>query len=186
MGREHDLYLPSGSVSLLSCPRGIHGGGPGTVNRIYVRVIEGTGFIGKAISFSTRSWGTHAEFIYVSSKSGLWVTYGAREDGVHLRPADYCKPKRQEWFEFPGADKALLHAATQENSRYDFSAIFGLGIDRDWREVGRWFCSELIAWAFEECGQPIFDPEVKVWRVTPRDLLLARNKRKVEPYALAA
>jgi len=73
----------------------------------------------------------------------------------------------------PGADAALAWALTQQGKKYDYSAIFGIALDRNWREEDSWYCSELVAASFEKIGQPLFNPAFQLWRVVPRDLLLA-------------
>jgi len=41
---------------------------------------------------------------------------------------------------------------------YDWGALFGILLDRDWTEEGRWFCAEHLAMAFEEAGAPQVEP----------------------------
>lgn len=71
------------------------------------------------------------------------------------------------------ADAAALEAAArgQLGKGYDWLACLGVGLHRDWRSPNRWFCSELIAWAFERAGQPLVNPLVYINRVTPETLL---------------
>jgi uncharacterized protein YycO len=73
----------------------------------------------------------------------------------------------------PKIDQAYEWAQTQVGKKYDHTAIFGLAFDRDWRAKDSWFCSELVAEAFEQVGAPLLNPDVDVWRVTPRDILLS-------------
>ena len=78
-------------------------------------------------------------------------------------------------FSAPAIDQAFKWALTQAGKSYDFSAIGGIVLDRNWRDSRRWFCSELIAAAFEAVGSPLLNPSANVWRITPRDLLLSMN-----------
>jgi uncharacterized protein YycO len=72
---------------------------------------------------------------------------------------------------------ACAWASSQIGKPYDFSAVSGIAFDRDWHDENRWFCSELIAVAFEKVGHPLLStrPSAVSWRVTPRDLLLSRS-----------
>lgn len=67
-------------------------------------------------------------------------------------------------------DVAVLDAArSQIGKPYDATALIGLLFRRDWQESDRWFCSELVAWAFDKAGFPLFRPET-LHRVTPQHL----------------
>lgn len=58
---------------------------------------------------------------------------------------------------------------SQVGKPYDLTALFGLLMHRDWQELDRWFCSELVAWAFAQGGSPLFRPEA-THRITPQHL----------------
>jgi uncharacterized protein YycO len=72
----------------------------------------------------------------------------------------------------PCADPAAVIAAatTQLGKRYDWLGLLGIGLRRRWQRDDAWFCSELVAWAFEAAGHPLV--RVRAWRITPRDLYL--------------
>ena len=70
------------------------------------------------------------------------------------------------------SEKVLDMAGTQIGKPYDFRGALGVGLHRDWQDENRWFCSELVAWAFKEAGYPILRTE-HLSRITPRDLLLS-------------
>lgn len=63
----------------------------------------------------------------------------------------------------------IAAAASQIGKPYDYTAILGLGLRRDWQEEDAWFCSELVAWAFQQGGSPLFRPEA-LYRITPQHL----------------
>ena len=50
---------------------------------------------------------------------------------------------------------------------YDWQGFLGLPFRQNWASTQRWFCSELIAAAFQHAGYPLGFPSR---RVTPRDL----------------
>ena len=130
--------------------------------------------ISAAIRFSTRSWASHAEFIDTDQH----ITLGARSiGGVKVRPCAKDRYSRVEQFTAEGILHAYEWARTQIGKPYDFSAIAGIAIDRNWRDETKWFCSELVAASFEHVGLPLLStrPSAAVWRYTPRDLLLSRN-----------
>lgn len=82
-----------------------------------------------------------------------------------------AKHSRYVVVELPDADDAaILDAArSQVGKPYDLTALFGLLMHRDWQEPDRWFCSELVAWAFEKSGSPLFRRDA-MHRVTPQHL----------------
>ena len=61
---------------------------------------------------------------------------------------------------------AVAVAGTQLGKPYDFTAVLGIGLHRDWTETDSWFCSELAAWACLHAGVPLlrFD---RLNRITP-------------------
>lgn len=63
----------------------------------------------------------------------------------------------------------IAAAASQIGKPYDWTAVLGLGLRRNWQEDDAWFCSELVAWAFQRAGEPLFRAEV-LRRVTPQHL----------------
>lgn len=69
----------------------------------------------------------------------------------------------------PDAAAVIAAAASQIGKPYDYTAILGLGLRRDWQQDDAWFCSELVAWAFAQGGTPLFRPEA-MHRVTPQHL----------------
>lgn len=69
---------------------------------------------------------------------------------------------------FSPAD-AIRAARSQVGKPYDLTALFGLLMHRDWQEDDRWFCSELVAWAFTQGGSPLFRPDA-MHRITPQHL----------------
>ena len=64
---------------------------------------------------------------------------------------------------------AIAAARSQTGKPYDLTALFGLLMHRDWQENDRWFCSELVAWAFCQGGSPLFRQEA-MHRITPQHL----------------
>ena len=63
----------------------------------------------------------------------------------------------------------IAAARSQVGKGYDLTALFGLLARRDWQEPDKWFCSELVAWAFSQGGSPLFRPEA-MHRITPQHL----------------
>ena len=60
-------------------------------------------------------------------------------------------------------------ARSQLGKPYDWTAILGLGLHRDWQEQDAWFCSELIAWSAAEAGESWYRCK-SLRRVTPQHL----------------
>ncbi|MDG9783723.1 YiiX/YebB-like N1pC/P60 family cysteine hydrolase [Metapseudomonas otitidis] len=76
---------------------------------------------------------------------------------------------------------AIIDAArSQVGKPYDWSAIAGLGLRRDWQEDDAWFCSELVAWAAAQAGEPWFRQEA-LRRVTPQHLWMLAPELELCP-----
>jgi len=71
----------------------------------------------------------------------------------------------------PCSDPSAVIAAArgQLGKPYDYTGVLGIGFHRNWQAPDSWFCSELVAWAFEQGGSPLFRPHA-THRVTPQDL----------------
>ena len=63
---------------------------------------------------------------------------------------------------------AIDIARTQIGKKYDWTALAGLWMHRDWQRDDSWFCSELVAWCCKVAGYPIINKQSG--RVTPQDL----------------
>lgn len=90
--------------------------------------------------------------------------------GVAVRNPD--KYSRVARYRVDAPDDVLRAACSQIGKPYDWGAIFGFIFRRNWQDKQRWFCSELIAWAFEEAGHPLINGR-DFYKVSPRDLLLS-------------
>lgn len=111
------------------------------------------------IRFVTRSNWSHAGLYH----DGMFLS--AQKDGVKLRPHD--KNSKLLFLKVPKAAEVCTWMNTQLGKPYDFTAIFGILIDRNWREDDSWFCSELVAWACEKAGIPLFNVNFLLNRVFP-------------------
>lgn len=143
---------------------------------------------------------SHAEFIDTEKH----VTFGARFiGGVKFRPCDKDHYSKVEQFTAKGIELAYEWALTQEGKPYDLGAVaaiklstIGIKIRRNWRDPGKWYCSELVARAFEMAGVPKGQwasatpenipgygmyallstrPSAAFYFITPRDLPLSRS-----------
>lgn len=90
--------------------------------------------------------------------------------------------------EFPCADPAAVIAAarSQLGKGYDYYGLLGiLARRRNWHSTEDWFCSELVAWAFAEAGNPLFRVELGS-RIVPQHLwmLHAPYVQPASPMAL--
>lgn len=102
------------------------------------------------------------------------VIEAAAPGGVRARPlADLiAESSKYEIIDFPARNPAAVIAAarSQIGAPYDWGGVVGIGFRRRWHDHDAWFCSELIAAAFADAGEPLV--RVDAWRITPRDLYL--------------
>lgn len=148
--------------------------------RFVVRFSTSPGFISWAIRHRTDFFISHVEFQLVRPwrEHEVGDTLGSRyPDGVKWRSAS---ENRDQGNVVIATRRGIDEAAwwLDENRigyRYDLSAIFGIASgDMDWHERKRRFCSEAVTEGFERGPiEQIFNPWIKMWTVTPRDLLAA-------------
>lgn len=113
--------------------------------------------------------GTWSDWSHVAIIDGNEVIEATAPAGVRRFPINHTK--RSAIVELPCRDPqaVIAAAASQIGKPYDFTAIIGLGLHRDWQQEDSWFCSELVAWAFEKVGDPLFRADC-LRRVTPQHL----------------
>lgn len=120
------------------------------------------------IRAATWSRWSHVALVDGSTVIEATVLHGVRRVGLAdaiAKAADYA------FADLVARDPAsvIAAAAGEIGKPYDYTALLGLALRRDWQAPGAWFCSELVAWAFEAAGQPLLRAEV-VRRVTPQHL----------------
>lgn len=90
--------------------------------------------------------------------------------GVKTRPLSEALAAAADYtmvdFYVPCAGAVRLAAYDELNKPYDWTALFGLWWHRDWQESDSWFCSELVAYAFQHAGYPMFR-DAEMHRITP-------------------
>ena len=120
----------------------------------------------------TWSWASHVDFVLDDKTlfGALAVENGGGVQFHELHKLDYYT--RVERYTIEAPDAVLDIAFSQDKKKYDWKGVFGfLFKKRKWQEDDRWFCSELVAYAFQEAGMPLIRDYS--YRITPRDLLLS-------------
>lgn len=128
------------------------------------------------IRYGTRCQWSHAGFFDNEDRSFLSAQL---RGGVQKRYTNPFAGEAKETysavqlFSAPGIDEAYQWAMTQIGKPYDWRAILGIAASENWHDGEDYFCSELVASAFEEIGRALLNPSAQLWRITPRDLLLS-------------
>lgn len=133
------------------------------------------------IIFSTRtnpvSWFirlvTWSDWSHAGIIDGDDVIESTMTNGVIRRSLESFKGVASKWciaeMKVADAEKFMAFSKEQIGKDYDFSAIFGILLHRDWQEDDSWFCFELIAAAAVESGYFAYHPEA-ISRITGNDL----------------
>lgn len=102
------------------------------------------------------------------------VIEAAAPGGVRVRPLADLIADSTKWeiIEIPCKNPAAVIAAArkQVGAPYDWLGVVGIGFRRRWQDDDAWFCSESIASAFYDAGEPIV--RLDAYRITPRDIHL--------------
>ena len=79
--------------------------------------------------------------------------------GVIEMPLKERKAKSDSWaiyemdvIDFDTVDNVHRTVLSQLGKKYDYLGIFGYLARSDWQDTNRWFCSELVLWAFQKQG----------------------------------
>ncbi len=128
--------------------------------------------VGNLVKLVTWSWAPHVDFVLPDGS-----LLGARPSGgVAVRARSPVR--RVERFEVDAPDMVIACARAEVGKPYDWAGAAAVALHRDWRCPDAWFCSELIAFAFDRARCPILRTTT-VNRITPRDLLLRPRLRQV-------
>ena len=139
---------------------------------VYVFFVHGRGLLSRLISWQT--WGKGITHCGLMDDGGVVIhaTLGRGVEETRLEQA--AKPgERIEVYKIilPRhlAEHLLTLAHTQIGKKYDI--LGNLGFILRWRVERRskWFCSELVAWAFHQVGRPLLD-RVKWYQLSPAAL----------------
>lgn len=127
-----------------------------------------------------RAW-MHSRFSHcalVDRNTGT-IIEAALSGGVRERPlaALLDEASYHEFVRIPARDPAsvLASARAQIGKPYDWRGVLGFWLRRDWQDSDAFLCSELVAFALHDAGQPAFRREA--WRVSPENLYLPRFDR---------
>jgi uncharacterized protein YycO len=147
---------------------------------VSIRFSRGSGLAGAIVRYATWS-----DFAHVGFKLDEGSVLDATpEAGVTMRIAA-DDATTQYWriaAEDPVViDQAVLWAKGQIGKPYDWTAIYGMALRRDWHKDTAWFCSELVTAAFDAAGWPLITDSGKCNRITPRDLTLATRIVQIVP-----
>ncbi|MFH2082059.1 MAG: YiiX/YebB-like N1pC/P60 family cysteine hydrolase [Pseudomonadota bacterium] len=125
-----------------------------------------------ALSVAIRAL-TWSRWSHVALIDGYCAIEALAPDGVQMTETEQVLMRSSafELVDLPCRNPEAVRAAaaSQVGKPYDYKAIVGLGLHRKWQDADAWFCSELIAWAFEQAGEPLFRADC-LHRVTPQHL----------------
>ncbi len=127
----------------------------------------------KAIRFITWSEFSHVEFVTPDNK--LLGADASRGVSITKLDGRLSASSSVMLSSFECEDTSTLwdFANGQVGKDYDWSALWGMLIRRNWENDNKWFCSELIAAAAKEAGNKLLADKGRHHRITPRDLLLS-------------
>jgi uncharacterized protein YycO len=92
------------------------------------------------------------------------LTTGVRASPVMAWIRDYPTHEVID-VDLPDEEKAINFARAQLSKPYDWTAIFGMLLQRNWQDQDSWFCSELVEAALSAGGRKRFRDDVS--RITP-------------------
>jgi len=116
------------------------------------------------------TWG---EFSHVALVDGSQVVEAVFSGGVRADDLNAAIGRASRWaiveYDHKNPEGMISAVRSQIGKPYDKTGALGLGVHRDWQGDDAWWCSELIAWAAQQAGDPWFMPQA-VHRITPQHL----------------
>lgn len=122
------------------------------------------------------TWGTYSHFDFVLPDGQLLGALMFKGVVIHDPSSNYLRCDR---FELVGAPVTVYDAAlSQLGKPYDWTAVIGVGLHRDWDTEEAWDCSELGLWACYRAGYiPLRSAHLN--RVVPDHWLFSPYLRKL-------
>jgi uncharacterized protein YycO len=138
------------------------------MKRIYLRFTNSKSIASTLVEWWTRHWASHVDIVigygrYLGSDIKTGVAIIGDEDYLNRIEFYYVEVTEEQYNKF----MEIAHA--QVGKDYDTWALVGNMFRRNWQETDKWFCSELIAYCFNQCGFML--TYSKTNRVTPVDLI---------------
>lgn len=131
----------------------------------------------------TKSAFSHVDLVIPAGVQGAPAPYGllgaSDPGGVIIRVPnyhDFLRRRRMKLYTIK-AGEILNLAFTQLGKPFDHDAlsrVFDFNWREDWRDDGKWYCAELIAWILERVDlwyQRRFPVKLDLVHVTPEDLI---------------
>jgi uncharacterized protein YycO len=116
----------------------------GDMKQITLQYATTGSFVSHAVRFMTWSEWSHVDYVLPDGR-----LLGAQGDGVKIRPPDYEKFTSRciQTFECTEEQYVIFtdFLYSQLGKPYDWTAIVGFVMRREWAADDSWFCSELIA-----------------------------------------
>lgn len=121
-----------------------------------------------SVLLRTGMWSRWSHCGVIEGDTVIQAAFGA---GVVRTSLAEFKGMASQWavVEFPVEEVfTAMAAASQIGKPYDLAGAVGIAVHRDWGEDDSWFCSELVAYALQEAGLPLFRDGAP--RITPQHL----------------
>lgn len=118
---------------------------------------------GKAIRAFTRS-----EYNHVGLVDGHHIIDSSIGHGVRRTPLNEIQGEITIRYVL-APQNVINRVAGQIGKPYDLLGALAIPFRKNWHDRRKWFCSELVAWAFEEEGITLVNKHLS--RITPQDLL---------------
>ena len=149
---------------------------------VYLMFSTTAEWVSRGIRFFTNSDYSHVDIVTRGGR--LFGSHIVGRNGVWCRERDYQDFTRRLLARIVVPDaKAVRYAAFRQAGKpFDYTAVINFGLQRDWTEDDSWFCSELVAYAFQQSGQWLFNPWGVPGRITPRDITIHRDLELVDEW----
>lgn len=142
-------------------------------------------FGSRIIQYGTWSWAGHVDFVLPDGSllgsvatSPTWCGKKGKPGVCYHDMKPLKEYSRVERYTVDASDAVLEYAKSQLGKPYDWIGVLNFVVqDSDWMDEDKWFCSELVAWAFEMAGDPLIRGVSN--RITPAALLYSTKLQYV-------
>jgi len=133
-------------------------------------------FISDAVTWFSHGLFSHIALLSPDGSEVIEASGFGKPSGVRVMSIEVWGSKHPDYvlrkIPHPNPTGVWDAACSQLGKGYDWLYLLGWLLRRNWHDISKWVCSELIEWACRQAGHSVFPDNVSPMSVTPQSFYL--------------